>query len=243
LIGSDYQYHKEDAFMPIINGRRIQEPPGGMSGRTLIREVAPAPGRRPVIRKGGVAFEAVDPYHHYTTSELYDKQGKPVKVTTIPDRTKGLVTFGAPRTPVSQQLITSQVFDIAEHLFKRNILFDEDNADWVIIPQYRLPPIWHGVARVSDLLIVFPTNYPSFPPIGFYLQADLPLSANGHLYESAYHQACKDPLEMGWKWYCVYINEGCWQPARIRYLDDWKKGDNLWTYFSLISEVLSGMED
>jgi hypothetical protein len=229
--------------MPIINGRRIPVPPSGMSGREIIKQVRPQAGRRTVIREGGVAFKAINPNHHYTSSELYDRQGMPVKVATIPDRTKGSVTFGAPRSYDSKRIITSQVFDIAEHLFKRNVLFDEDNADWLIIPQYRLPPIWHSVARTSDLLIMFPTEYPLLPPIGFYLQADIPLSVNGHLYEAAYHQACKDPLASGWKWYCVYINDGCWQPAHLRYLEDWKKGDNIWTYFTLISEVLSGMED
>jgi len=92
-------------------------------------------------------------------------------------------------------------------------------------------------------LIVFPTEYPVLPPVGFYLKQDIPLSVNGHLYQSAYHEACSDPLTQGWKWYCVYINAGSWQPAPVIHSGDWRKGDSLWTYFTLISEVLSGTDE
>jgi len=43
------------------------------------------------------------------------------------------------------------------------------------------------------LLIIFPTEYPELPPVGFYLKEDIPLSANGHLYQRVYHEACSDP--------------------------------------------------
>jgi hypothetical protein len=173
---------------------------------------------------------------------LYDSRGKPVKITTIPDRTKG-VTYGGERSFLSKQIITEQVYDIAEKLFKKGVSFDEEHADWMIANQYVLPPIWHSIARTTDLLIVFPTEYPELPPVGFYLKEEIPLSVNGHLYQSAYHEACSDPLTQGWKWYCVYINSGSWQPAPVYRPGDWRKGDSLWTYFTLISEVLSGMDE
>lgn len=227
--------------MAIINGRRIQVPPAGITGQNLIQQANPGPGRRPVIQQG-TAFRPLQPNHTYTPAELFDRFGNPVKITTIPDRTKG-VTYGGSRSDLSKQLITAQVFDIAEKLFKKGVSFDEENADWMIANQYVLPPIWHSVARTTDLLVVFPTEYPGLPPVGFYLREDIPLSINGHLYQSAYHDACSDPLTQGWKWYCVYINAGSWQPASIQQLGDWRRGDNLWTYFTLISEVLSGTEE
>src|SRR3989440_11828758 len=58
------------------------------------------------------------------------------------------------------------------------------------------------------------------------LKEDIPLSVNGHLYQSAYHEACSDPLTQGWKWYCVYIHAGSWQPAPVMRPGDWRKGDN-----------------
>ncbi len=42
---------------------------------------------------------------------------------------------------------------------------------------------------------------------------------------------------------CSGFNPGSWQLAPIQYAGDRRKGDNLWTYFTLISEVLSGAED
>jgi len=42
--------------------------------------------------------------------------------------------------------------------------------------------------------------------VGFYLKEDIPLSANGHLYQRVYHEACSDPLTQGWKWYCGGIS-------------------------------------
>lgn len=117
------------------------------------------------------------------TASLFDKHGNPVKVTTIPDRTKGTVTYGGTRTTLSKQIITEQVYDIAEKLFKQGVSFDEENADWMIANQYVLPPLWHPIAKMTDLLIVFPTEYPVLPPVGFYLKEDIPLSVNGHLYQ------------------------------------------------------------
>ena len=153
-----------------------------------------------------------------------------------------MITYGGNRTALSKQIITEQVYDIAEKLFKKGVSFDEEHADWMIANTYVLPPIWHRVATTTDLLVIFPTEYPELPPVGFYLKEDIPLSVNGHLYQTTYHDACSDPLTQGWKWYCVYIHAGSWQPAPVKYPGDWRKGDNLWTYFTLISEVLSGIE-
>jgi len=75
--------------MAIINGRRIQVPPSGITGQKLIQQVNPGPGRRPVIQQG-MAFRPVQSGYTYKPEELYDKHGNPVKITTIPDRTKGV---------------------------------------------------------------------------------------------------------------------------------------------------------
>src|SRR5690348_2166630 len=113
--------------MAIINGRRIQVPPSGISGQNLIQQLGPSLGRRPVIRQG-LAFRPLEPDHTYKPEELFDKHGNPVKITTIPDRTKGMVTYGGERTGLSKQLITEQVYDIAEKLFKKGVTFNEDHA-------------------------------------------------------------------------------------------------------------------
>jgi hypothetical protein len=228
--------------MGIINGRRVTNvPDSGVYGSDLIREMRPGSGRRVVVQKEGLNFSTIDPSRRYTKRELIDKKGQPVKITTIPDRSKG--SFEGRRTPLSKQIITEQVYDISEHLFKEGVDFDEDDADWLVVPKYRLPGLWRDIAATAPLLIVFPTEYPERPPVGFYLKADIPYSPNGHFYEQAYHEADKSPLERGWKWYCVYIQPGAWNPAPVRRAGDWKAGDNLWQYFTLVSETLSNRED
>lgn len=223
--------------MAIINGRKIKVPDSGIYGSELIKKAGNKNGRRVVVRNRGVQFEKVKSNKLYSKEELINKKGQPVKVTTIPDRTKA-ANFGGIRSSISKKIITEQVIDIAEHYFKSGVDFDEKNADWLVVPKYKLPKIWNGVASFSPLLIVFPTDYPEIPPIGFYLRADLPISPNGHLYNQAYHEACKDPLEEGWKWYCVYVHNGKWNPSRYINPGDWKYGDDLWTYVTLINEVL-----
>ena len=90
--------------MAIINGRRIHVPSGGITGQNLIQQVNPGPGRRPVMQQG-MAFRPVQPNYTYKPTELFDRHGNPVKITTIPDRTKG-VTYGGERTFLSKQIIT-----------------------------------------------------------------------------------------------------------------------------------------
>ena len=223
----------------IVNGRRINIPSPNetIEGRDIINQVNPRDGRRTVIYKGMEA-ETIDPDRTYAGSELFDRRGNPVKITTIPDRTKG--SFWGTRNNFSKQIITEQVYDLAANCFKNGVDFDDENADWMRVPEYILPRTWHKIARTTPLLIVFPTEYPELPPVGCYLKAEL---EGAHLYPDAYHEAAKEPLEDGWKWYCVYVNEGNWQPARVKKSGDWKYGDNLWTYFTLIKEALSSKDD
>lgn len=225
--------------MAIINGRHVNNVPNtGVYGHELLKEMRPASGRRPVIHRGGVKFEAIQPNHRYSKRELLNKKGQPVKVDTIPERIKGS-TFGGSRDALSKAIITEQVHDVAEHLFKQGVDFDEDNADWFVVPKYYLPKNWWNIAQFSPLLIAFPKEYPILPPIGFYLPDFMPGSANGHLYPNAYHDAWKEPVNHGWNWYCVYFKPGAWQPARMRRPGDWRRGDNLWTYMTHVAETLA----
>ncbi|MBN2694675.1 hypothetical protein JXR93_08435 [bacterium] len=71
----------------IINGKRV-EVPDGSKGKDL-KEMVPnsGEGRRVVIQKGMDVIDVED-YKDYK-KELINEKGKPVKITTIPDRTKG----------------------------------------------------------------------------------------------------------------------------------------------------------
>lgn len=221
--------------MAIINGKRVSIPtPMEVQGSQIKKGTKLKENRRLVIEKNDNSFESIEDDGIYSLNDFS-------KISNIPDRTKG--NFFQVRSKFSKEIIKNQVIDLGTKLFKnQNLQFDEENCDWLVIPEYKLPKNWHHLAKNTPLLIIFPTEYPNNPPIGFYLKADLKISPNGHFYDKAYHSAAKEPLESGWKWYCVYLEDGSWQPHFIKYLEDWKKGDNLWTYFQLISEVLESTD-
>ena len=146
--------------MAIINGRRINVnsiPNGGVYGRQLIDEAGFGRQRRPVVQRGGLDFETVEPNRRYSQSDLTDKHGRGVKFTSIPMRDKG--GFGGQRSELSKRIISEQVVDIAVNLFKQGVYFDEDNGRWMVVPRYNLPPQWHHVARSSALMAAFPDEY------------------------------------------------------------------------------------
>ena len=158
------------------------------------------------------------------------------KIASIPDRSKGGSIYDGRRSNYSRAIITEQVHDVALNYVQGNVDFDEDNADWMVIPKFRMPKTW-GVTT-APLLIVFPPEYPTTPPIGFYLPNTL-TSPDGHFYNRTYHDAEEAPTLEGWNWYCCTVNEGGWRPYPARASGEWRNGDNLWTYITLINEILS----
>ena len=215
--------------MAIINGRRI-DPASigtGVHGSELTRLANAGHGRRPIIEKAG-QVQTIDPGRNYHGVDLIDKWGRGAKITSMPDRSKG---YG--RSVESKRIITEQVVALAEHLFRQGVRFDEDDADWLVVPDYKLPANWSGIAKTTALLIEFPSAYPMLPPVGFYLPDEIEAAHDSHLFNFTAPGASDAPIREGWKWYCVYIDRGAWRPARI-----WRHGDNLFTYFTLIGEAL-----
>ncbi len=226
-----------NAAFVIINGRRV--PVGaGLSGRDL-EAMAGGAGRRTTVISNGHT-RILDANKFYTSNDLKDSQGRPVKISSIPDRTKGAELYNGRRDNYSRAIITEQVIDVARNYVRGNVHFDEDDADWMIIPEFRLPPGWN--LNLAPLMIVFPRGYPTTPPIGFYLPNTLE-SPNGHFFGTAYHGAAEAPIRKGWNWYCCTVKAGAWQPYPARFPGEWRKGDNLWTYITLINEVLGSPID
>ncbi len=235
-----------------INGRRIPHN-GQLSGREICQEAGHSSGRR-VVKMNGTSAQTIEPHKTYGAHELTDKYGRPVKITTMPDRTKGSgfwgsflgnsrgsnALFGGRRSAASKACVTEQVYDVAKNFAKGGLDFDENNADWVVFPNFFLPSNWNQ--RTSPLMIVFPTDYPAVPPIGFYLPENV-VSPHGHKYGQAYHSAYNAPTQEGWDWYCYTVNPGAWKPAAPHARSGWRSGDNLWQYITLINEVLGSDGD
>ena len=230
----------------IINGRLVSPiPDGGISGNELIEAARAAKPKKPnrrIVLQDGIHVEEVKPARRYTKRQLISKKtGQPVRVKDMADRTIGASqTYGQPRDPLSKRIILEQILNVSEKFYTDKLVeFDEDDCNWVIFPNFVLPDRWQGIARRAHLLISFPMEYPTLPPVGFYLNASLPRSPNGHFYNAAYHSADKSPLEEDWKWFCAYIDPQNWCPAHYRNPGDWEKGDNLWDYLTLIHEALN----
>ncbi|MDR1658305.1 MAG: hypothetical protein LBT47_12280 [Deltaproteobacteria bacterium] len=216
----------------VINGRRI--PIGnGLHGHQLNQAAGAKRGRRTVM-VDGIKVQTVEHHHFYHPHELVGRNGKPIKVNSIPDRTKGGL-FDEKRDQASKDLIRRQIYDLAANFAHGGLDFDEDNSNWVIFPHFKMPEAW-GVST-SALMVIFPDDYPRIPPIGFYLPSKLS-SPYGHFFNQTYHEASGAPIKEGWNWYCCYIS-GVWRPAPDDGRNGWKFGDNLWTYLTLINEVLT----
>ena len=188
-------------------------------------------GRRAVEICGGGVVKNLEPRKNYSPDTIARK------IKVMPDRCKG--GYFSPRSAASKRIIHEQMVDVSEKLFKGHteIDYDDLNYDWMVVESYKMPPNWS--VRFSPLMLIFPTEYPQLPPVGFYLPNTLE-SPNGHLFDSAYHGAADAPIREGWRWYCSYVEAGSWQPAWGQYADDWRKGDNLWDYLTLVGEVLAG---
>ncbi len=201
------------------------------SGREILES---APGGRRVVQVRGGIVSGIDEKKRYSPEEI----GRTIK--TMPPRCKG--DFFKPRSAESKRLIVEQIVDLSEKLFKgeTEIDYDDINLDWMVVENYRMPPNWS--VRYLPLMVLFPTEYPQLPPVGFYLPKTVD-SPNGHLFDRTYHEANEIPLREGWRWYCAFVKEGTWQPSWGRYANDWRKGDNLWDYFTLVGEVLAGNAD
>lgn len=144
-------------------------------------------------------------------------------------------------SPLSRKArIEQEVFMIAPRFSERGgVYFDEEHGDWLIIPKYPLPERWHE--RWCQLLIVFPPTYPVSAPLGFYLNKNFRLTGGDrdpHLVGFGAHGA-DDLRSAGWFWYCVQTTggPGGWQPSA-----DSREPDNLWTFLTLVREVLTNDE-
>ena len=139
-----------------------------------------------------------------------------------------------------KRYIVEQICQIAPRFTEggSGVQFDEQNCDWLMIPQYPLPERWRQ--RWTSLLIIFPSSYPDTPPTGFYLNQDLGLKSgnqDGHLFDRGFHGA---PTIPGWHWYCVLAQVqqgGGWKPAANP-----TEPDNLFTFLNLVREALTNDE-
>jgi len=230
-----------------INEKKVYIPSSTATPEEIIREIplnGADPGTRIVIDtrtgkntrlKSGVKYPIAD--------------GAKLKV--VPDRVKAAdFSYFGQKEDWRKDVIRSQVADVCQKFFKKGCAEMDEDCNWVVFNGFLLPEAWRQANPGQDfvrLMLVFPDQYPDLPTNGFYLPATLQVPPNAaHFYNRGYGGAFgEQPEEMDfmakgcWKWYCTHIKPGAWQPAHLRYTEDWRHGDNLWDILTLCMDVLS----
>ncbi len=199
--------------------------------KKILKVIQPTDKNDELLTSFEIDRNAVNPAFKYVTNE-FDKSKQEVSIKN---------SFWGKRSEYSKRVITEQVCEVAINLFKTEVIFDEQNANWLEIPEYPLPKIWHDIATTIPLLLIFPTEYPDRPPIGFYLKRWI--NARKEVFGMEVNELNRDEFESAWKWYCVYIQGDKWRPVLSFKPGAWRYGDNLFTYFTVIELTLSKRDE
>ena len=156
------------------------------------------------------------------------------------------------RDPWRNEVIRQQITDLERNFTHEDIMVDDaSNPTSILIPHFKLPAATRKLnpgLTTTPLIIVLPDQYPFLPPVGFFLPETVNAGAHSG-FSKGYHGApnygeVHDMISnMKFRWYCSSVVADTWQPARFQYVEDWKKGDNLWNIITLITEVMSDFSD
>ena len=150
------------------------------------------------------------------------------------------------------EVIRQQIDDIEKNLLHEDIMVDDiSNPTQLLIPHFKLPKETRKLNpghTTTPLIIVLPDQYPFLPPVGFFLPDYIKAGAHSG-FSKGYHGATNRGeiqelmQNINFRWYCSSVVADTWEPAKFRYVEDWKKGDNLWNIITLITEVMSDFSD
>jgi len=230
-----------------VNGKQVNLP-SSVTPEVVIqnsgRRNAANNTRAVIIEKVGGGGKRLKPGEYYTLNG-----GE--KFSTVPDRVKaGTERYFGHKEQWQKELITQQVAYVSQNFFKKSTVELDDNCHWVVFGGFKLPDEWlianPGIVFVK-MMLIFPDQYPELPTNGFYLPSYLSVPRNAaHFYKRGYAGAFGENAgemqamsDANWMWYCTHIKPGCWQPARLRNVSDWKYGDNLWDILKLCIDVLT----
>ena len=228
----------------IVNGKRVNVPDSA-SSEDIIRATGRRvnPNTRAVIRNTDAANrDKLIPGRKYGI-----RDGE--KFSIVPDRVKAASYFGN-KEEWRKCVIEDQVIDVSAKMFKNSPVELDEDCNYVVFNGFLLPPEWQRANPGSTfvkMMLIFPDQYPDLPTNGFYLPATLQIPANAsHFYNRGFGGAFGEtPEEIAfmtqgnWKWYCTHIKPGAWNPAHLKVVDDWRKGDNLWEILTICKDVLT----
>ena len=230
--------------MVIVNGKRVMMPDSA-TGEDIMRAAGKNPSGRVVTMQTTSGNTRLNPGQRYSI-----KEGQ--KFAEGPDRVKasGEFTYFGYKEDWRKQVITEQVMEVSQRMFKNSPVELDDDCNWVVFKGFLLPNEWQAAnpgKTFVPMMIIFPDQYPDLPTNGFYLPASLNIPHKAaHFYNFGAGGAFgenEDEMQAmadtNWKWYCTHIKPGSWRPARIRQISDWRKGDNLWSIITICKDVLT----
>lgn len=234
----------------VINIRGKQIPVDSNVGTAAdIRSIAGIKSGRKIMIETPNGMQSIEEGKRYTLPVRAKYKDAP-NVRKAASYSESDYTYGKMRRPDwCNQVIIQQIEDLEKKLFHTDLCVDDmSNPQKILIPNFKLPEAARklnpGVASIP-LLIVLPDQFPFLPPVGFYMPDEIKAGAHSG-FSRAYHGAYENQLFMDqvrFRWYCSSIVADTWEPANFKYVEDWRKGDNLWNVVSLITEVLSDFSD
>lgn len=232
-----------------VNGKLVNLPNSEATPEQIIKasgsRVPPETRAVQVIGAAGAGNKKLKPgeYVHLRDGE---------KVKTSPDWIKASVreSYFGDKEPWRKELIEQQVAQVSEHFFKNSPVELDDKCNWVVFDGFLLPKAWQDAnpgKKFVPMMIIFPDQYPDLPTNGFYLPSSLEVPENAaHFYSRGYGGAfggnedeMRAMADANWNWYCTHIKPGAWQPAKLKTIEDWKHGDNLWDILTISIDVLT----
>ncbi len=123
---------------------------------------------------------------------------------------------------VREKFILSQVFQVAERYCSKNnnAVSIHRNGDFVVIRDFPLPFKGDWAGRSATICFYFPQNYPSQPPVGYFIDANLRHRDNGgenHLLSRGVYQGPREFFEKhkldrkGYGFFCWHVEKN-WRP-------------------------------
>jgi len=170
------------------------------------------------------------------------------------DKGAAVMTFNGTRADWQKRLIQEQVAWVTTSKTKGicGEAFTAQDVAWsgIVFHHFSLPSLWKRVnpnQLTTDLMIIFPDQYPELPPVGFYLPRRLQVPPEAaHLFEGGVEGRYGVPADLlqnlagkGWVWFCSHVRVGKWNPAPIQRVSNWRNGDNLASLISNASVVLT----
>ena len=107
-------------------------------------------------------------------------------------------------------------------------------GQWILLPEYRLPPDMPWSHKVIEVAFTIPTNYPVAPPYGIYVKEGLTL--NGAVLQNYACPSSQQPPFLGRWGVLSWAPEDPWKPTT-----DLVEGSNLLNFVQTFQDLRTSL--